>query len=46
MSITVDLTESELRKLSELTGVDIDVDEDELYDGDVSVAISILLENL
>ena len=46
MSITVDLTESELRKLSELTGVDIDVDEDGLYDGDVSVAISILLENL
>lgn len=45
MTIVIDLTESEMRKLAELTDVDIDVDKNGLYDDDVSYAISVLIEN-
>ena len=44
MKIEIVLSEKELKKLSELTEVEIDIDEP--YDEDVSYAIQILLKNL
>lgn len=44
MKIEIELSENELKKLSELT--DVKIDTEEPYDEDVSYAISVLLENL
>lgn len=44
MKIMIELSESELRELSEMTNVEIDVEEPD--DEDVSYAIKILLNNL
>jgi hypothetical protein len=44
MQIVIELSEKELKKLSEMTDVEIDVDEPD--DEDVSDAIKILLNNL
>lgn len=44
MKIEIVLSEKELKKLSELTEVEIDIDEPD--DEDVSYAIEILLNNL
>ena len=46
MLITIDLTEKELEKLSELTDIYITRLEDgSVHEGDVTYAISILIEN-
>jgi hypothetical protein len=44
MKIEIELSEKEIKKLSELTEVEIDIDEPD--DEDVSYAIEILLNNL
>jgi hypothetical protein len=44
MQIVIELSEKEIKKLSELTDVEIDVDEPD--DEDVSDAIKILLNNI
>ena len=47
MNIMIDLSEKELKKLSELTEVEIDTDDESIFiDDDVSDAIKILLNNL
>jgi hypothetical protein len=43
MKIEIELSENELKKLSELTEVEIDIDK--LYDEDVSYAIGVLINN-
>lgn len=43
MKIEIVLSENELKKLSELTEVEIDIDEP--YDEDVSYAIGVLISN-
>jgi hypothetical protein len=44
MNIMINLSEKELKKLSELTDVEIDIEEP--YDEDVSYAIGVLINNL
>ena len=44
MKIKIELSEKEIKKLSELTNVEIDVDEPD--DEDVSYAIGVLINNL
>lgn len=44
MEIVIVLSENELKKLSELTDVEIDIEEP--YDEDVSYAIGVLINNL
>ena len=44
MKIMINLTETELKKLSEMTDVEIDTEEPD--DEDVSYAIKILMNNL
>lgn len=44
MKIEIELSEKEIKKLSELTDVEVDVDEPD--DEDVSDAIKILLNNI
>jgi hypothetical protein len=47
MNIVINLTEKELKKLSELTDVEIVTDDESIFiDDDVTDAIKILLENL
>jgi hypothetical protein len=47
MEIMINLTEKELKKLSELTDVEIVTDDESIFiDDDVSDAIKILLNNL
>lgn len=47
MEIVIELSEKELRKLSELTEVEIVTDDESIFiDDDVSDAIKILLNNL
>lgn len=47
MNIMIDLSEKELKKLSELTEVEIVTDDESIFiDDDVSDAIKILLNNL
>lgn len=46
MRLTIDLTKNEIKRLSELTDIEMDADdEDGLLDDDVSDAVSILIEN-
>lgn len=47
MKIVIELSEKELKKLSELTDVEIVTDDESIFiDDDVSDAINILLNNL
>lgn len=47
MDIMIDLSEKELKKLSELTDVEIVTDDEDIFiDADVTDAIKILLNNL
>ena len=47
MKIMIELSESELKKLSELTDVEIVTDDESIFvDDDVTDAIKILLNNL
>lgn len=47
MDIMIDLSEKELKKLSELTDVEIVTDDEDIFvDADVTDAIRILLNNL
>ena len=47
MDIMIDLSEKELKKLSELTDVEIVTDNEDIFlDADVTDAIKILLNNL
>lgn len=47
MNILIELSEKELKKLSELTDVEIVTDDESIFiDDDVSDAIKILLNNL
>ena len=47
MNIMIELSEKELKKLSELTDVEIVTDDESIFiDDDVSDAIKILLNNL
>lgn len=47
MNIMVNLTEKELKKLSELTNIEIVTDDESIFiDDDVEDAIKILLNNL
>lgn len=47
MNIVINLTEKELKKLSELTEVEIVADDESIFiDDDVTDAIKILLNNL
>jgi hypothetical protein len=47
MKIVIDLSEKELKKLSELTDVEIVTDDESIFiDDDITDAIKILLENL
>lgn len=47
MNIVINLTEKELKKLSELTDVEIVTDDESIFiDDDVTDAIKILLNNL
>ena len=43
MNIVINLTEKELKKLSELTDVEIDIEEP--YDEDISYAVGLLINN-
>lgn len=47
MDIMIDLSEKEIKKLSELTDVEIVTDDEDIFiDADVTDAIKILLNNL
>lgn len=43
MKITITLSENEIKKLSELTDIEIDIDEP--YDEDISYAVGVLINN-
>lgn len=44
MKITIELSENEIKKLAELTNIEIDTEEP--YDEDVSYAIGVMIDNL
>lgn len=44
MRLTIDLTKNEIKKLAELTDVEIDVEDEDLCEDDVSYAISVLIQ--
>lgn len=46
MKVTIDLTKSEIRKLEELTDVELFDDDNYISDDEISDVISILLSNV